>query len=336
MATDKIRVGIIGMGGIAGAHVEGYRRSPHAELFAIGDVDAKWLEFCRQSSNVPHAFADYRKMLELDGLDAVSICLPTHLHGEASIAAMNAGKHVLCEKPMATTVAEAGAMAEAARRTGRRLMISFNQRFDGGTQFLRRYIEAGNLGDIYFARTGWRRPLGMFPQALESRPTGAYDRNWFNEKARGGGVTLDLGCHMIDKTMYLLGFPEVERVVGKAYSIFEPTMSKKNTAEDLAAGMIFFKNGLSLQVEVSFGSFVEREVVFVELYGDKGGASLRDGLKLFSECDGSYITAVPRNFPPGRHPAEVFAECLVKGEPTPCTPEEGVAVTKVLCAIRES
>lgn len=333
----KVRVGVIGLG-MGMGHARRYRECPEAELAAFCDRDAAWLAHVQREMQVPHTFTDYGDLLDRPDIDAVSICLPTALHAEAAVRALGAGKHVLCEKPMATNARDARAMAAAAKRARKVLMISQNQRFTQEAQYLKRRLGKGELGDLYFVRTGWRRPMGMLPQPVAHRATGAFSRNWFNQQAGGGGVLRDLGSHMVDLSLWFLGFPKIAQVLGANYAMFTPqhaaAAGQRADAEDLAVGMIRFANGASLQLEVSFGTFVESEVVFLELYGTRGGASLRNGLRLFGGGEGAYTTTVPQRFSiPVETPQAHFVHAIQKGSEPLVTPEQGVAVIEVLDAL---
>src|ERR1051326_8355582 len=176
MKTANLRVGVIGLG-MGGGHARTYNELANADLVALCDQQEAWLKHCQAQWNVPHIFTDTREMLAMADLDAVSIALPNFLHAPITIAALEAGKHVLVEKPMAVNAGEARQMADAARRCERTLMISHNQRFDADTRYLKRYIDEGHLGEIYFVRTLWRRPMGHLPAPVANRPTGSYRRN---------------------------------------------------------------------------------------------------------------------------------------------------------------
>ena len=337
---SKLRVAVIGLG-MGMGHAHRYRDCAEAELVAICDNDPAWLGHCQAALQVPLTFTDYRALLKCPEVDAVSICLPTHLHAQATIAALRAGKHVLCEKPMATNAKDAQAMAAAAKAARKALMISQNQRFTPEAQYLKHRLQRGELGDLYFVRTGWRRPMGMFPSPTAQRATGAFSRNWFNRRATGGGVLRDLGSHMLDLSLWFLDFPKVSEVLSANYAIFTPEHSaahgQKGDAEDLAVGMVRFANGASLQLEVSFGTFVESEVVFLELYGTRGGASLRNGLKFFGASKEAYTTTIPQRFT-GRveTPQAHFVHSVQKRTQPLVTPDQGVAVIRLLDALYSS
>lgn len=340
--NTKFRVGIVGLGAISGAHFAGFERSPNAEVLAICDKDAAWLEHCKQEHGVRYAFPTWEELVACDELDVVSVALPNRFHAEVSIAALKAGRHVLCEKPMAVTAAEAQQMADAAREAGKTLMVSYNQRFGPDIQYLKRYIDEGHLGDIYFVRTAWRRPMGMFPGPGVMRATGEYSRNWFNERSSGGGICMDLGSHVVDLAMYLMGFPKIRQVVGCAYTRFLPSVlaghNVECNADDHSVGFVKFENGASMQIEASAGSYIERERVFQAIYGDKGGAHREAGgdVRLFTQAAGEYTTMVPRIGIQPTTPMEHFIECLVENKQPIVTPEQGVAVTALLEGIYQS
>lgn len=338
MGDQKTRTGVIGLG-VGAGHVAAYQSMENADLIAICDSSEPWLKNRLDEWKVPNGYTDYREMLKNKDIDAVSIAVPTKQHAQVTIDALQAGKHVLVEKPMAVTTAEAQEMADVAKKSGRTLMVSYNQRFGQDVQFLKRYIEDGNLGDIYFARTQWRRPLGMLPPPMQDRPTGAYNRNWFNEADNGGGVARDLGSHVIDIAMWLMGFPEVESVCGKAFNIFLPEWLEgtgfTGDADDHSVGLVKFKNGACLQIEAAFGSYAEGETIVTEIFGSKGGV-IRGGSpspKLFSRASGTYTTIVPKLDEPNTSAQAEFVNAIQSGREPVVTPEQGVAVTRIIDGI---
>lgn len=332
-------MGVVGLN-MGQGHAETYKKLPNAELVAICDKDAGWLELCRERWEAPHAFSDYREMLELGDLEAISIALPTFLHLPVALAAFEKGKHVLVEKPMAMNAAEGEQMAAAAKAAGKTLMISLNQRFDADVQFLKRYIQEGHLGDVYFARTLWRRPLGGLPSPTLNRPSGIYSgRNWFNEAAKGGGVLRDLGAHVIDVALWLMGYPELEDAVGRAYTQFLPDFLSGTQligdADDHSVGFARFKNGASLQIEASFGQHIDHDELITEVFGSKGGAIRWSGrpLKLFGQVSGAYTTTEPRLQERRSSVQEEFVSSVLEGRPPLVTPEQGIAATRIMDAI---
>ncbi len=343
--SDKIRVGILGMGGISEAHIPNYVNNKRAVLAAICDSDAEWLATEKQRLGIEQAYTDYRELLSNPDIDAVVVCLPTYLHAEASIAALKAGKHVLCEKPMACTAVEAKAMCDAAAESGKKLMISHNQRFGKDIKTLHSLNKAGMFGELYCIRLAWRRPPGMLPTPRSYRSNGVmYNRNWFNEKDKGGGVLRDLGTHLLDLALYITDFPEMSEASCSLYRKFFPELEagelEKYTidAEDMAIGHIKFDSGLSMQLEVSFCSMVEQEALLTEIYGTKGGASRRGStLKLIHYTDNYYSCDTIKQFRcETTIPDEAFLDCIINDTEPFVTGEQGMQVVKILDALYAS
>ena len=225
-------------------------------------------------------------MLALPELDAVSVCTPNFLHAELALASMAAGKHVLCEKPMANTLENAQQIAKAAKEVSTIFMMGMNNRFRGDTTVLKALIEAGELGDIYYAKCGWVRRAGIPGLG-----------GWFTTKSMsGGGPLIDLGVHMLDMTMYLMGNPAPVSVSGSTYAHFgprglgssnygykpDPSTPLKYDVEDLATGLIKFDNGATLFVEASWASHIAHEKNYSILMGTEGGAQL-DPFQVFKD-----------------------------------------------------
>ena len=341
----KTRIAMIGAGNRAmQAIYPPLNDLPTVEIAAVCDIDKKWLDYRSGELGVENAYTDFYDLLDNKNIDAVSVCLPNMLHKEATVAALNAGKHVLCEKPMAVNAAEAAAMHEAALKSGKKLMIRQNQRFEAGSQLLKKQVDSGMFGEIYLIRTAWRRPLGCMPSPVSRRTDGSeYSRNWFNEKNSGGGVLRDLGAHLIDLAMYLTGFPALTEVSCSAYRKFKAdNMDGAGDyvfdSEDLAAAHLKFNNGMSMELEVSFGSFVKDHTVFTELYGTKAGASRRDGaISFYRQIDGAYTTeTVRQSLYEEKDSIEAFIDCVADDTEPPVTSAQGVEIIKILDALYKS
>jgi predicted dehydrogenase len=245
---------------------------------------------------------------------------------------------------MATCHADALEMLKASEETGKKLMISHQQRFGGDIQMIKRRQEAGFFGDIYFIRAAWRRPrraIAGITRYARHPNGGLYDRNWFNEKDRGGGVLRDLGTHMIDLALYITDFPELDGAYGNLYRKFYPPDydgSFTVDSEDLAAAHIKFAGGLSVQLEVSFGSHIENEVVLTEIYGTKGGASRRFGeVRFFSgNDDDSCVEKATDSGIITQSSQAHFIDAILNGTPVPITAAEGAQVVRVMDAVYAS
>ncbi len=344
---DKVRVGIIGCG-IGTFHAHGYARLPNAELVALADLDPARCRRITEAIPVSRVYTSYEELLAQDDIDAVSIALPNFLHGPAAIAALKAGKHVLIEKPLAITVEEGERIVATARRTGRKLMVCFNYRFRGDSQALKERIDAGELGEVYFARAGWLRQAGI--PSLGS---------WFTSKEHaGGGALIDLGVHVLDLALWLMGFPEPVAVSGATYAKFGPrgrggwgrprflSGQVGFTVEDMATGYIRFANGATLSLEISWASFTShRDDYYVHLFGTEGGAELNveqygfdENVRLFREEAGEFVEVKPAYTPGGGHEAVVaeFIRCILEDEDPRPGGEDGVRVLRVIDALYRS
>lgn len=341
MENKILRCAVIGCGYISHEHIEAYINNKNSTLIALCNRNEEWLKHEQQKYSVKYAYTDYKELLKNPEIDVVSICTPNKLHCEMTIAALEAGKHVLCEKPMAANAREAKAMIAARDRTGKELMIVQNQRFIPAAQIMREMNRKGDFGEIYHIRTGWRRHLGLIPSPEDTRETGQItNRNWYNEKESCGGVLRDLGVHLLDLAMYITDFPKVKSVAANAHRRFSPQMTDEQkerfsfTSEDIACALITFENGMTLSLEVSFGSPLSEESLFTVIYGDKGGAERSfDDLKLirtedtfsYSVEDADFKTAKPFT-----SCADEFIDALVSGREIPVKPEECLKVIELL------
>jgi predicted dehydrogenase len=317
---------------------------PEIELVALSDPYTEHAEKLAKEHGISRVYADYRDMLRDPDIEVVDICAPNVFHSEVSIAALEAGKHVFCEKPDAINAAEAQKMADAAARSGKLLMTMRNNRFSPASQYLKRYIEEGLMGEIYTGRCGWLRRRGIPGKG-----------GWFTNKSMsGGGPLIDLGVHFIDLAMWLMGNPRPVAVSGATYAKFadyEPNRPEKRhvdkkgkgvyDVEDLAVGFIRFENGASLQLEFSWASNVEDSESFVELRGTKAGSSIRKGqLSIFSEAAGQLVNITPI-LPKAQRPGHAehlyhFIDCLQDRAEPIITPVHGLDMIKILCAVYES
>ena len=341
----KWKVAVIGVGGISEMHIRSYRSNPNVELYAFCDINEARLRKMGEKYGVSRLFTDKDELLRaLPELDAVSVCTWNAAHAPCAIAALNAGKHVLCEKPMAKNAAEAQEMLEAARRAGRLLMVGFVRRYEKGSALLRRLVREDFFGELYYAKATYLRRNG--------NPGG-----WFGDKSRSaGGPLIDLGVHVIDLTRYLMGNPRPVSVYGatfrklfdrpgivtpKAYSSTSAGPGDVCDVEDLATAMIRFENGAVLQVEAAFSLNLREDTGSVQIFGTKGGAKLSPGLELYSELDG-YMTNVTPVYPPesfdDEFQAEIdhFVDCFANGAPCRSPAEDGVQIMRILDAVYES
>lgn len=345
MADKKLKIGVIGVGNISNEHIQAYLNNPRVELYAFCDIDEKQLAIMAEKYGVTRTFTDKDEMLALPELDAVSVCTWNSQHAPCTIAALNAGKHVLCEKPMATTVEDAIAMKEAADKNGKLLQIGFVRRFGNDCKVLQDFISRDYFGEIYFAKAAYLRRNG--------NPMG-----WFGDKSRsGGGPLIDLGVHVIDLTRCLMGNPKPVSVFGvtfkklgnrselkdkKAYVSVSATDHDICDVEDMACAMVRYDNGAVLSVETSFSLNLKKEVGTIELFGTKGGAKLSPELEMYTEINGymadvNLCTPTALSFD-GLFQGEIdhFVECILDGASCRAPAEDGIMIMRILRAIYES
>ena len=350
-SSNKVRVGVIGAGAIAShVHIPAFQSIPGVEVVAVADPkEGRAAEVARQHG-IAHAFQDYRDLLAIGGLDVVSVCSPNAFHAEHSIAALEAGAHVLCEKPMALSTAEAMAMVEAAQRTGKLLMVGMTNRFRPELQALRRYVADGLLGELYYIKAGWLRRSGIPGYG-----------SWFTTKRlAGGGCLLDIGVHFLDLALWIAGFPKPLSVCGVTFSKFGPRgkalggwgadIHRGGTqvfdVEDLASAFIRLEGGAALVLEVSWASYVaDGGEQYLRFLGTEGGAEMSSRfeperpIRFYSErADVQFDAVLHTETVKMPHKLEIdhFLAC-VRGEAEPAILlNQSVMVTQVLEAIYRS
>src|SRR5581483_4218839 len=294
----QVRVGVVGLG-MGRLHVHYYSNAARAKVQAVCDQDIDLAGNVAKEFSVPQIFSDFDEFLDKAEIDAVSLVVPNYLHKPMTLACLERGLHVMCEKPMAMDAVEALEMREKVRKTGLKFMIHFNQRFRAEHQFFKDLIESGKLGEVYYASAGWRRMRGM-PRF----------GGWFGQKKMsGGGPLIDLGVHMLDLSRWLVGSPKAVTVSASTFSHIAQSLAREQQkefdVEDLASTLIRFDNGSSLVMEVSWAlNFEEREKVYLELSGTRGGLSnvtfdYKDTTTcIFREENGAMVKSVPLRYPP--------------------------------------
>ena len=294
--SKKIKVGIIGTGGISGVHNSGYVKSGQAEVWALCDIMPGVLAAKSKAYNVPaeRCFADYRGLLKLKEIDAVSVCTPNKTHMPITVAALKAGKHVLCEKPMAMNPGEAQKMVDASKVARRKLQIGHMHRYRADAGYVKGLVDSGVLGKIYFARCQAIRRRGVPSWGVFGRL-----------EEQGGGGLIDIGVHQIDLCWSVMGKPipvavsgQVYRTIGNQpghFGMFGAWDWKTYTVEDFACGLVRFANGATMSIECSFIANLDQDREGCHIVGDKGGASLSP-LSVQVECDGHLMDCTPRDF----------------------------------------
>lgn len=319
-------------------HLKHFKAVAEAKIQAVCDLNGETLAEVGDEYAVPQRFTDFVEFLAKAEIDAVSLVVPNYLHKPMTLACLDRGLHVLCEKPMAMDAGEAIEMRERVRATGRKFMIHFNQRFRAEHQFFKTIIESGKLGDVYYASAGWRRMRGM-PRF----------GGWFGQKKMsGGGPLIDLGVHMLDLSRWLMGSPKAVTVSASTFAHLGKSLAqaqaKEFDVEDLASALIRFDNGSSLALEVSWAlNFEEREKVYLEFSGTKGGLSsvtfdYKDTTTcIFREENGAMVKTVPITYPPSFETAQQhFVRCILNNVEPSAGANDGVEIMRMLDAIYES
>jgi len=336
----RLKAGVIGTG-MGRTHAEDYANNPDVELVALCDLNRKEAEEVGAKFGVKQFFTDYKELLKVKDIDIVSIAVPNFLHAPMSIAALESGKHVLCEKPMSSTLEGARNMVAAAKASGKRLMIHQNYRFSPSSWKMKEIVDTGMLGKVYYAKAGYMRRKGT--PVLDFAQTGIMGRgNWFIEKEKaGGGALMDIGVHCYDFTWWLLGTPKPVSVTGSTYrELSKKRFEERNIfadVDDLASAFVKFENGATLVFEVSWDGHMPGGWNIL-LYGDKAGMSWTERLRIFREEDGASMdisVEIPNQAPPSacRH----FVQAVLNPEMKMiASGEECINVMKVLDGINKS
>ncbi|MCM3030710.1 Gfo/Idh/MocA family protein [Niallia sp. MER 6] len=333
--TKKLRYGLIGAGSNAEKkHLSNYLSLPNIELVSICDVNQEHANKIAKKYHVKNIYTSYSDMIDKENLDIVSICTPNSLHTPIAIYALLHGVHVHCEKPLALNAIEAQKIVDAKNKSGKQLMIGLNNRFTNEAVFLKRLIDAGYLGEIYKAKTGWIRRSG-----IPGRGT------WFtNKEVAGGGVMIDLGVHFLDLALYLMGLPEPKYVTGATYQNFHQTATRNRNGysgnpagvfnvEDSAAGLLSLQSGAIVHFEFAWASNIENDQTYLEILGTNGGASIINGeLKVFSELLDTTVDITPILNPniKLKNEFEHFVNSIVFAEELSAPAEHGVYMMDII------
>lgn len=341
----KLRVGVIGVGSISNFHIKSYLHNENVEIMALCDINKERLIEEAQKYNVLKIFTDYNEMLNMDDLDAVSICTWNNVHAPIAIAALKAGKHVLNEKPLCISVEEALEVQKAAENCNKVFQVGFVRRYASNSKIIEDYIKNGDIGDIYYAKASSIRRIG--------NPGG-----WFADVDKsGGGPLIDLGVHIIDIMWYMMGKPEVKSVSGNVYNKLgsmsnikdkkfyktEDYSTDKNNVEDMANALIRFKNGASMFVEVSYSLHTEKDFTSIDLYGTKAGVSIEPKCRIYTEKYNRLVDIIPNvdnssfDFEQSfQNEIDSFVNCCLNGKKTLSPVEDGVMLMKILNAVYHS
>ncbi len=309
--STSLRVGVVGLGWAGQQHLAAYDAHPDTTIVALAGLEDGPRAKLAAKYGIEHAVAGWKDLLKVQGLDAVSVCVPTFLHAPIAIAALKGGLHVLSEKPIALDGAEAQRMVKAARKADRVLDVAFNHRQRGDIQKLKALIDEGRLGRPYYAKAWWLRRTGI--------PTVG---SWFTRRElAGGGPLVDIGVHVLDWSLFLLGDPKVVAVSASTYDLLATNgfgagssggykgktgagdgEAPKFDVEDLASVFMRLQDGGTLLVEASWAAHRRDGDEFgITMYGTDAGAELivddyapQGDLQLFTDDGGeAVVTRVP-------------------------------------------
>ena len=347
----KVKIGIVGCGGIANnKHLPAIQKNGNYEIVAFCDIDKEKALAAKEKYGTADArvYEDYTELVKETELEAVYVLTPNKSHAAISVAAMKAGKHVMCEKPMAKSYADAKLMLDTAKETGKLLTIGYQNRFRQDSKYLKTACDNGDLGDIYYARA----------HAVRRRAVPTWGV-FLNEEEQGGGPLIDIGTHALDLTLWMMDNYEAESVTGSVYrkladqtdqgNAFGNWDPKEFTVEDAAIGFVKMKNGATIHLEASWAlNTLEVDEAKTSLCGTKAGADMKDGLRInrvqynkqcvekpdLSSGGVAFFTGQSEDAPDVEQ--SIFYNAITKGEDLVVKPEQAIVVTRILEAIYES
>lgn len=344
-----LRIGVIGAGAIAiHGHLPAFKILPDVEVIALCDTAVERAQAVAIQFAIPEVYADYRDLLAVPSLDAVTIALPNVLHAPVTIAALEAGKHVLCEKPLATTLADGQMMVDAAARAGKVLAVNMHYRMAAELVTLRSAIAAGRLGRVRYVNIRFLRRTGIPGFG-----------SWFTQQnLSGGGVLMDIGAHMLDLALWLQGFPGVAVVRGEVQSLQGPRGRGRGSwgsdtasqgvfdVEDFASVHLRLAHSGVITVEVSWALYGEDEER-VQVLGEEGGADLfptlygtTSPLHFFRYEGESPVDIIPVLLPVSNRsstgPIGRYVAAIRSGAEPTATGQQALEVMKVLAAAYRS
>jgi predicted dehydrogenase len=268
---DKVRIGIIGTGIIGKSHIRNYAEVPEAEIVAVCDLREDEAQRVAQEFGIPHVYSDYADLLARDDIDAVDVALHNRLHAPVTIAALEAGKNVYCEKPMSWCYQDAKAMYDQAAETGRMLHIQLSTLYQTECRAAKRIIDEGLLGDLYYAKASHYRRRGR--PWVDGYATPAF----VQRKAAGGGAMLDMAVYHISRILYLLGNPDVLTVSGSTYQKLDMYQDRREIAnydvEELGMAVIRLGGGITFLMEEAWAIHSDQPQGD-HIYGANGGLRL--------------------------------------------------------------
>ena len=344
--SDKVRIGIIGCGGIATSkHLPALHKLSNIDMVAFCDLIRSRAESAAKNYGTPDAkvYENYKELLEDKTIDVVHVLTPNRSHSFISVDAMEAGKHVMCEKPMAINAEEAKKMVDAAKRTGKKLTIGYQNRQRNDSLFAKAEVEAGTLGEIYYARA----------TALRRRAVPTWGV-FLNEYEQGGGPLIDIGTHALDLTLWCMNNYKPKYCVGSVYKKLGKKFPTGNawgdwteeqfTVEDSAFGFIVMENGATINLESSWAlNMLDTREAVTTLCGTDGGLDMNDGIRINGIRHGRQYVLKPdlsaggvafyegsNGAKPEDREAALWIDAVVNDKPPFVLPEQAYAVSQIL------
>ena len=336
--VDPLRIGLVGVGGIAqDRHIPTLLTlSEKVKLTAVCDVNQEQAEKVAANFHIPHTFSDYNALFP--EVDAIVICTPNKFHVEIAVAALEAGVHVLCEKPMAMTVTECEAMLAASKKSGKLLSVAYHYRHTETAKVAKAAVNAGEIGDSLVTRV----------QALRRRKVPGWGV-FTNKELQGGGSLIDYGCHLIDLSLWLLGDPKPIEVMGTTYNRLSKIPNQINEwgsfdhetfdVDDHVSGYITFEDGSSLLLECSWAANIKEDKMHLSISGTDGGLNVYP-FELYQPRHGTFFTseakAAHNEVEAGQLQAENFVDSCLGHAELVVKPEQALEVSRIIEAIYKS
>ncbi|MFH2069057.1 MAG: Gfo/Idh/MocA family oxidoreductase [Candidatus Omnitrophota bacterium] len=316
-----LKVGVVGCGNMGAWHLKKYSELPNVKIVAVCEINEVLLKKAVQEYGAPRLFTDYREMAKMEDLDAVSIVLPNFLHLPGALEFLNAGKDVLCEKPMARTYAEAEKMLKKAKEKKRVLMVNMNHRWRPENSMLKELAAGGRFGEIYYLHARWLRNHTFSEKQKKNL--------WFaNKEKSGGGTLIDIGIHMLDLSLWIMDDFQPVSVSASVYNKFY------SSVDDLASALIRFQNGKTLHLETSWEAHLKDDWS-ISLLGTRAGCHTSP-FTVFAKENGipsetSY--QLPAEFPAEKSSIGNFITAVKTRKTLEPSGEKGALLVRILEAI---
>lgn len=324
--NHELRVGVLGTGSIAQiVHIPVLIDLPGARVEGVCDIDGKKASVIAERLAIPRLFSNERDLFDSDDIDAVVICSPNHLHERHVVAALEAGKHVLVERPLALDAKGAEAAVKAAEKAKRTLIVAYNNRYRQDLRGVKSFVTAGELGDIFSVHGTW-----FNKKVRLRRPTWRH-----RHETAGGGAFMDLGLQVLDLCLWLMDYPAVERVSAHM------RQGEDMEVEDSATVLLRLESGITISIHVTWSLITERDRHHIRLFGTAGSATTHP-LQVFKEMEHGVLNVTPM-VAPGvenaytasyREELRHFVAAALGGPQPP--PREQIELMRVVSAIYES